>query len=146
MTKKSKRTIFAIITVLIVAGCGAIYYLWNKPHKDVVHANAIKIAATELYNIFSTNSIKANTLYANKVVEISGEVMQVSKNQQGQQIILLKTAVADASVNCTMEENFGGVKQGDNIIIKGICSGYIAGDTSMDLPGDVFIIRGYHLK
>jgi len=146
VTKKSKRTIFAIITVLIVAGCGAIYYLWNKPHKDVVHANAIKIAATELYNIFSTNSIKANTLYANKVVEISGEVMQVSKNQQDQQVILLKTAVVDASVNCTMEENAGDVKQGSNIIIKGICSGYIAGDTSMDLPGDVFVIRGYHLK
>jgi hypothetical protein len=45
-----------------------------------------------------------------------------------------------------MEENSSTVKSGDNITIKGICSGYIAGDADMDLPGDVFIIRGYQIK
>jgi flagellar basal body-associated protein FliL len=146
VTKKSKKAILAIIATLVIAGCAVVYYLWNKPHKDVVHANAIKVVATALYNTFSTDSIKANMLYTNKIVAVSGEVIQVSKNQQNQQVILLKTAIVNAAVNCTMEENAGDVKQGNSVIIKGICSGYIAGDAGMDLPGDVFVVRGYHLK
>jgi hypothetical protein len=81
--------------------------------------------------------------FINKVVEVTGEVKQISTNQNGAQIILLKTNIPDGSVNCTMEEKINKVKQGDTISIKGICSGYIGGDPDIDLPGDVFLIRCY---
>lgn len=144
MTKRTKRTIlFSILAVMLTGVCVG-YYLWNKPHKDVKHADAITVTAVELYNIFNTDSGKAKSLYTDKVLDVKGEVMQLTVNRQGQQVILLRTAVADAAVNCTMEENANNIKQGDRVNIKGICSGYIAGDTSMDLPGDVFILRSYH--
>ena len=143
MTGKLKRNIliFLIGIVLIVAITG--YMMWNKPHVDVKDANAVKITAIDLYKIFTTDSANAKIKYLNKIVAVSGEVKQVSLNQQHQQIILLKTHEPDASVNCTMEENVNTIKAGDTILLKGICSGYINGDIDMGLPGDVFLIRCY---
>lgn len=119
------------------------YLMWNKPHKNVIDADAVKITAAELYNSFIADSLKARTLYVDKVVQVSGEVAKVSLNLQAQQVIFITTPVSGAFINCTMEEKIKNIKEGDNIVIKAICSGYISGDADMGLPGDVFIIRGY---
>lgn len=144
MTKKTKKIILIIITAIIVLIAITGYMMWNKPHKDIKDAGGIKITAVDLYNSFITDSAKAKTIYTNKVVEVSGEITKITLNQQGQQIILLKTAADGAYINCTMEEKADGHTVGENIMIKGICSGYISGDIDMGLPGDVFIVRGYH--
>lgn len=143
MTGKSKRNIlfFFIVSVLVVFIAG--YLLWNKPHRNVKDAEAIETNAIDLYNIFISDSAKANVTYLNKVVKVSGTISGLSVNQKHEKIILLKTAVSGASVNCTMEENINNYKAGDNIILKGICSGYIPGDADMGLAGDVFLIRCY---
>ena len=146
MTKKTKRIILitAVAIIVLVAATG--YLLWNKPHKNVKDADAVQITAVDLYNSFITDSAKANALYTDKIVLVVGEVTQVSQNQEAQQVILIKTAVSGASINCTMEERSVTHKTGDSISIKGVCSGYISGDAELGLPGDVFLIRGYSIK
>lgn len=143
MSGKLKRYIpvFFIAGALIVFIAG--YLLWNKPHRDVKDANGIETNAIDLYNIFISDSEKANITYLNKVVKVSGIITGIFFNQKYQKIILLKTLVHDASVNCTMEGNIKNYKTGDTIRLKGICSGYISGDADMGLPGDVFLIRCY---
>jgi hypothetical protein len=143
MTGKLKRNIFIFFIAIVLIGAITSYMMWNKPHLDVKAAEAAKITAIDLYKIFTTDSAGAKLKYLNKVVAVSGEVKQVSLNQQNQQIILLKTQTPDASVNCTMEEVRNNIKAGDTIVLKGICSGYINGDSDMGLPGDVFLIRCY---
>jgi hypothetical protein len=145
MSKRSKKIILTTIAVVIVAACITVYVQWNKPHTNVKDASATEITAPVLYNSFVSDSAKANSLYVDKVVEVKGEVAKISLNQQGQQIILIKTAVEGAYINCTMEKEVVGLKAGANTSIKGICSGYISGDADMGLPGDVFLIRGYAL-
>lgn len=143
MTGKQKKNILiffiAIFFIAVITG----YMMWNKPHLNVKDADGIKITAIDLYKIFTTDSANAKSKYLNRIVAVSGEVKQVSLNQQNQQIILLKTHNPAASVNCTMEENANNIKAGDTIVVKGICSGYINGDIDMGLPGDVFLIRCY---
>jgi hypothetical protein len=146
MSKKTKKIIITSLVVVIAITAVVGYMMWNKPHKNVKDADAVSISAGELYNRFVTDSAKANAAYVNKVVLVSGEISQVSMNQQSQQIILLKTAVTGASINCTMEEKVADPKAGEKISIKAICSGYISGDADMGLPGDVFLIRGYLSK
>jgi len=143
MTKKTKKILLGTVVVVIVITAITGYMMWNKPHKNVRDADAVKITAVDLYNSFITDSAKANTLYTDKVVLVSGEVSQVSLNQQAQQVILINTAITGAFINCTMEEKAADFKAGDTITIKGICSGYISGDIEMGLPGDVFLIRAY---
>ncbi|MEO8112362.1 MAG: hypothetical protein ABI594_20105 [Ginsengibacter sp.] len=143
MKARRNRNVFIFFIAAAVMGFVTGYLLWNKPHKEVKDADSVQITAIVLYKIFTEDSAIGKSKYLNSIVAVTGEVKQVSTNQQNQQIILLKTQLPDASVNCTMEENTKDVKPGDSVILKGICSGYINGDADMGLPGDVFLIRCY---
>lgn len=143
MPKKTKRNIFLIFIAIVIAIAIVGYNIWNKPHLNVKNADAIKATAIALYSGLSKNDSISKSIYLNKVLEVSGEITQVSLNLQHQQIILLKTNVSGGSINCTMERKANNIKAGDSIVLKGICSGYIGGDKDMDLPGDVFLIRCY---
>lgn len=142
MVKKRGKYIVLAFVAFIVITVIIIYLIWNQPHADIRNAEAIKTTSVLLYNTLSKNG-SDSAIYLNKVVEVSGVIAGVSKNEQNQQIILLKTNVSGGSVNCTMEEEVTGIRPGDTIVLKGVCSGYISGDKDMDLPGDVFLIRCY---
>lgn len=140
-----KKYFFLFFIAAIAVVAVVVYQVWNKPHKNIRDAEAIKISSGQLYNILANDSSGLKSKYINKVVAVAGKVKGISKNQQNQQIILLKTGAPGGSVNCTMEREAGNIKEGDMILVKGICSGYIGGDKEMDLPGDVFLIRCYCL-
>ncbi len=143
MRKKIKKYILLLLIVIIGISAIVGYKIWNKPHLDIKKAASVKISATALYSNLTTDSARMKPAFYNKVISVSGVVKEVIKNQQNQQVILLKTNVPGGSVNCTMEENAENIIAGEMIALKGICSGYIAGDVDMDLPGDVFLIRCY---
>ena len=143
MKRRSIKNITYIFIALVVIASIAGYLLWNKPHTNILKSEAIETTSVDLYKIFITDSTKAKTNYVNKVLNVSGIVKGVSVNQEHHQIILLKTSESDASVNCTMEDSGLGIKVGDQILLKGLCVGYIPGETEMGLPGDVFLVRCY---
>ena len=145
MRKKSRNILFIVLGI-IIAGLVFAYFIWNKPHQDVKDAKAISTDATSLYNSFLNDSANANSTYLNKIIKVSGVVNKVSLNQQKQQIILLNTSVPGASINCTMEQNSNNIKEGDKVILKGICQGYIPGDAEMGIPGDVVLTRCYAIN
>ncbi|MEP7236604.1 MAG: hypothetical protein ABI685_02025 [Ferruginibacter sp.] len=144
--KKWKSFFLSFITIAIIAAGIAAYLLWNKVHKNVKDATAVETTAVDMYKLFLTDSSKAKIQFTDKVVSVSGELTKVTNNQQSQQVVLIKTATDGGYVNCTIEGDSISVKAGEPITIKGICSGYIAGDADMGLPGDVFLIRGYLIK
>lgn len=143
MKRKTKRNIFSIFIAMIVIAAVIGFMMWNEPHRDIKDATAVKTTAVFLYSNLTKDSASMKSKLVNQVVEVSGEVKNVLKNQKGDQVILLKTNTSGGSVNCTMEEKISNVKPGDTISIKGLCSGYIGGDPDIDLPGDVFLTRCY---
>jgi len=143
MQRKTKRNIVVIFLAIVVIVAIVGYSIWNEPHRDIKSASAIKTTSVKLYSDLTKDSANMKSKFVNNVVIVSGEVKKVLKNQNGDQVILLKTNIPDGSVNCTMEEKASDVKPGNTISIKGICSGYIGGDLDMGLPGDVFLIRCY---
>jgi hypothetical protein len=142
MRRKMNKYVWPLI-VIFVAAVIIGYHEWNKPHKDIKNAEAVEASAVALYNVLAHDSINAKIKFINKVVAVSGRVKQLSENQKNQQIVLLRTNIYDGSVNCTMEENIPNIKVGDTILIRGICIGYSGGDSSIGMPGDVFLIRCY---
>ncbi|MEP7230240.1 MAG: hypothetical protein ABI691_08315 [Ginsengibacter sp.] len=137
-----KNILFVIILIILICSIAG-YFLWNKPHIDVKSASAIETNANTLLGVFIDDSVGAKATYLNKVVNVSGTIKKISYNQEHHQIVLLKTSVSDASINCTMETDKEGLNIGDRVHIKGICAGYIGGDFDMGLLGDVFLIRCY---
>ncbi len=137
-----KNITFIVITITLISSVVA-YFVWNKPHIDVKNSLAVETNAESLLNVFINDSVKAKGIFLNRVVNVSGTIKSIMYNREHHQIVLLKTAAADASINCTMENDEKELKIGDRVNLKGVCAGYIGGDFDMGLPGDVFLIRCY---
>jgi tRNA_anti-like len=145
MAGKAKKIISAIL-VLAIAGAVTGYYIWNKPHQDVAGATGKKVAAVELYRSFIADSASAKKNYLQQILEVSGIVASISKNQQQQTVVLIKTATEGASVNCTLEGPADGIKEGNTISVKGICDGIGQGDADLGIMGDVYLVRCFLVK
>ena len=146
MARKTKKIIIISVLCLAVIAAAVAYYLYNKGPIDVKNASGTKVIATALYQSFSKDSLVAQKLYSNKILETSGIVIKVSQNQQNQAIILLKTNDAGAFINCTMEGPANGIKENDNVILKGICTGIGMGDIDLGILGDVYLVRCYVIQ
>lgn len=149
MTPKVKRTILFTVLCLVAIGAAVAYYLYNKKplNPDDVSPDT-KTTSTELYQAFAKDTLTAKKNFSRKdeVVEVSGTVSNVSQNQDKQTIILLKTNVEGASVNCTMEGAVENIKEGNNVRLKGFCTGIGAGDADLGIVADVYMIRCYLIK
>ncbi|MEO7263343.1 MAG: hypothetical protein ABIW38_00455 [Ferruginibacter sp.] len=139
-----KITIVVFILLGIAASIG--FYLYNKGPVNIKNANAIKINANELYNDFITDSASAQKKYTGKVLSVNAKVSSSTVNQNGEQLILLNTALQSAFINCTFEEKDVKIIAGEQVTIKGLCSGIGQGDIDLGIAGDVYLSRCYLLK
>lgn len=149
MTPKIKRTILFTVLCLVAIGAGVGYYFYNKKPLNPNDVSAdTKTTSIELYRAFAADTVAAKKNFSRKdeVVEVSGIVSGISPNQDKQSIILLKTNVEGASVNCTMEGPAENIKEGDSVKLKGFCTGMGASDADLGLVADVYMIRCYVIK
>lgn len=144
MTGKKKILFAAALTIMAAAIFG--FYMWNKPAINVTGANGLRIDAVMLYKAFLTDSALAKRKYINQVLEVSGVIKRLLKNQQNQAVILLNTGTEGAAINCTLEGPEKNVNEDDTSLIKGICTGIGEGDPDMGIPGDVYMTRCYLAK
>ncbi|MEI9958734.1 MAG: hypothetical protein WDM90_21035 [Ferruginibacter sp.] len=106
----------------------------------------MEVNAANLYQTYFKDSVNAVKTYSNKIVETSGVVAQVTLNQQNQRIVLLMTNETGAFINCTMEDSTSVIKEDQAVKIKGICTGIMGMDLSMEILGDVYLSRCYLVK
>ena len=151
MAGKTKKTILFSILVIILIAAVIGYKMYNKKHFNVENSQpAATISAVELHNTFTTDSILAKNKFIgdevnHKVIQVDGEIAGIKKDQQGNTIILLKTATDGAFINCTMEGATEARVVGNKIAVKGICTGYNF-DADMGIPGDVILTRCFITK
>jgi len=117
------RNILIGVLLLGIIGICVGVYLWNKPHKKVEDAIGITITAIALSKEYNTDEKKADTKYLNKAIEVSGTISEVDKNQDGGLMVILQTDDPMAGVQCAMRDKNIVLSNGQNIIIKGFCSG-----------------------
>jgi Flp pilus assembly protein TadG len=116
MAGKTKKIILAGTLGLILIATFIGYTLYNKQHFSVADATpAAALTAAELHNTFATDSVTARAKFIgdetnHKVIEVSGEVADISTNQQQHSVIKLKTATDGAFINCEMEAVISSVK------------------------------------
>lgn len=84
------------------------------------------ITAQELQKQFENDETAASSKYINKIVEVTGIVSSVTEVGPNQKNIALKTGTDMSSVICTVKTDpAAGIKEGDEIRIRGECSGYL---------------------
>jgi hypothetical protein len=117
-----------LLTIVVVG-----YRIINKPHRSVDAEDFLVIEADQLFAAFKDDETKANELYLDNVVQVSGMVSEIMANQDGRQVLLLNGGDDLFGVSCSMEEENKSIRPGMKVTIKGICTGYLS---------DVVITRG----
>lgn len=123
------KNIVVVILVLAIIGTFVGYKIYNKPHVNVVEINAdILTTANKIISDFSSDENAANVKYLEKIIELKGVVSETKReNEKG--IITLKTNNDFGSVLCYLSEisteKINSIKVGQNITVKGICTGYL---------------------
>jgi hypothetical protein len=128
----SGRSVLFISILIILAVAGVVgYKMWNKPFKDPLKGDAIKVTAIQLFNDFNTNEQAAQKKYVpektgDKKVEVTGQIAGVGKNDDGETFYNLKTSDEMFGVKCIMDkgEEITNARPGDIITVRGFCDGY----------------------
>ncbi|MEN0048334.1 MAG: hypothetical protein AAF806_14825 [Bacteroidota bacterium] len=102
----------------------------SKSELDVNKAKAaLEINASNIYKSFSDDEMKANELYAGKVLKISGTLQAVDEDEQGNYKLTLDTEGQMGNVVCTLENHSPNsvkvLEIGHPVAVKGICTGYL---------------------
>ena len=119
----------ALVLALIVSGSIVGIGMWNKPHPKAENAKSISVTAPELYKAYAQNEHQANDRFLNKVVSIKGKVLSQEKNQDGQLVAVLQAQpdtdeLIATGIMCTMREQGVALPEGQQVILKGFCTGY----------------------
>jgi len=148
--KKStiKKLGLVFIAGILIAG-GIIFYMFNKPHRDVQAANIdFNLTTTEIVSEYLNDSDAANTKYLDdagnsKIVAITGVISTISTDQKNQKVVLLKSENDKAGVSCTFTEatnmNAEKLQKGQTVTIKGVIRSGAGFDEDLDLYEDVIV-------
>jgi len=135
--KRKVKIILGIIGLIFIAAVGYGVYIWNEPPRNVANERGIEITATAIFDSFSQSETRANELYLNKAIQVTGEITDVKKNQAGQVVVYLKSDDPIFGVNCTFKDDPGPLQKSTTITFKGVCTGFLS---------DVIINQGIIVK
>lgn len=121
------KKLFKILIALFILAILGYFIIMNLPQATTKNKEAkIEVKAIKLFNDFSTNEQTANNLYNGKVIEVSGEVRNVTKDKKGATVVILKTEDMVGGVLCTFENApKQTLNKGNQVTIKGQCSGLL---------------------
>jgi predicted phosphodiesterase len=139
-----KRTIlFFILLIIIAAGIYA-YKEYHRGNKDLTGVTAItRINASDLIKAFETDEANANNKYLGKIIAVKGNVKSIEKEANSATIVF-GDVLSLSSVRCSMDtthlEKITSIKVGQNLTVKGNCTGFNKNDI-IELGSDVILNR-----
>lgn len=126
----SKKALFAIF-VLIAGALISIWFCLEKPHRDAVNEEAMPTTPEALFN---SVYLKGEQQFLDKTIEFKGEINELQPGKEPVCVIEIPGAT-DAGIRVSFDNRYSvklaNYKQGDQIRLKGICTGVLA-DTLME--------------
>lgn len=103
-----------------------IYY---KPHRSVKQEEAaFTVTVSELVDAFRQDEMKANALYAGKVLEVEGALKEMILNDSTL-ILLMGDSTRMMGVSCYLnkdqKDKYTSLTRGEPVKVKGICNGLL---------------------
>lgn len=127
------RKIIIALAVIGAIGGSIGFYMFNKPLESTMSMKAdYSIEPGVLLAAFEEDEAAANTKYLDKVIEVKGQVQKVEKADD-KIAVYLETDNLMSSIIFQMEEAGVQFEKGEEVTLKGICTGYLM---------DVVLVRG----
>ena len=155
-----KRKVFRIVTIIGIAGLltggGIGLYMFNKPHRDVQSARAdYVLTSAQIVAEYLADNHAANQKYLaadgdSKILEISGEVNEISENFKGQKVVLLNGGKDRAGVSAIFtaetNDNLNGIRVGQAITVKGVIRSGASYDEDLEMYENVILEKSDVVK
>ncbi len=119
-----------IILIVLIASIGVItyYIVFEKNKFDVSEKKTEhKITASELFYKFESDENQANKQYLGKVIEVTGLISEIQKNQNNETLVVFKESGEIFGVTCTFSSlsDEKVLEVGATITAKGVCQGFL---------------------
>jgi hypothetical protein len=121
---KTKIIIGVIFIGVLAVSAG--FFMYQKPSEKTVSAHAAyAVNAMQLFNEFNDDEPTANQKYLNQVLSVEGRITEISAVDSVGLTVFLETSNPLFGVSCQLPEGDKGrtLKRGDNVRIKGLCTG-----------------------
>ena len=130
------KKLLRIAVILAVIGVVSAALVWkfyiNKPHEDIDNITpAYTLATSEIWQTYNVDLKKADSLYTGKVIELTGNLSRVDKNDSLVSVVFVMAAdsmFGDKTISCQMYKKHNdeatALAAGTKVKIKGFCSGY----------------------
>jgi hypothetical protein len=139
---KSIKAIVLIIAVVSIIGISYLAYLYFEPTKDIATQKTdIHLTEEILINDFIKSDKIADSLYKNKIVELTGKVKKIEAQDTISTLVFDNGGNFIIIANClsSIKTELKQLKVGSNITVKGIYSGYIINDDTFMIPAEIKI-------
>lgn len=128
---KRVKLIAFVLVALLSTGALIGYFMYNKKHRSAADEKGILVSSEQLCNDYETDEVAADKKYIGQLLEVSGVITEVSANQENNTVVML-SGTATGSVQCTYLSNETGLTKGNNIVVKGFCTGYLLPDVKIN--------------
>ena len=123
-------SITGIIVIAVVAAGAYAYYEFNRKNQDLENVSPdITITTTELMKEFTDHFTLNDSLYKNKIVELTGAITKIDSTDKPV-IIFFGEKNSMSSIQCSMDpehhETYRSVMTGNTARLKGIYIGAIS--------------------
>ena len=125
------KIIGLVVIVIICIGAYSGWKMWNKPFKDPLSVQAVKVTANQLFHDFSSSEAEAEKKYVpekvgGSAVEVSGEIKDTGQNTDGEKFYVLSAGDEMFGVKCIMDQGnlISNARPGDKVTVRGFCTGY----------------------
>jgi hypothetical protein len=123
-----RKIIYICLMLVIVAIAGTVYYVFNKPHRNVVNEESeFFLSSDQLLAEYDKDTAAANKKYLDKVIQLKGKISDIVTDQKGGIVIVLNDGKSMFGITCSISENSKEIvrktQKGSEISLKGICTG-----------------------
>ena len=126
----TKNKIIIVIALITAIAFSAYYYIFiysSNNHRQVQSETAIAITSDSLVAKYQADEKLANSLYLNKAVAVTGNLLSIDKNQEGKTTLVIGRSESFSNVSVTMTSNTPITqKVSESITIKGLCTGALS--------------------
>ena len=126
----TKNKIIIVIALITAIAFSAYYYIFiysSQNHRQVQSETAIAITSDSLVAKYQADEKLANSLYLNKAVAVTGNLLSIDKNQEGKTTLVIGRSESFSNVSVTMSSDAPITKKvGAPITIKGLCTGALS--------------------
>lgn len=126
----TKNKIITAVGLIAAIAFSVYYYIFiysSNNHRQVQSETGIVITADSLVAKYQADEKLANSLYLNKAVVVTGNLLSIDKNQEGKTTLVIGRSDSFSNVSVTMISTAPiAQKVGESITIKGLCTGALS--------------------